>query len=43
MKLTLQDFYEQPNGVAAGRFLEEWCAMVADSGLEPFVKFVQTL
>jgi transposase len=43
MKLTLQDFYEQPNHLAASRFLEEWCEMAVDSGLEPFAKFAQTL
>ena len=43
MKLTLQDFYEQPNPVAAGQFLEEWCDMAMDSNLAPFVKFAQTL
>ena len=43
MKLTLQDLYEQPNPVAARRFLEEWCDMAMDSNLAPFVKFAQTL
>ncbi len=43
MKLTLQDFYEQSNPLAAGQFLEEWCEMATESGLPPFVKFAQTL
>jgi transposase len=43
MKLTLQDFYEQSNLLAAGQFLEEWCEMATESGLAPFVKFAQTL
>jgi transposase len=43
MKLTLQDFYEQPNPLAAKLFLEEWCDMPMDSGLEPFVRVAQTL
>jgi transposase len=43
MKLTLQDFYEQSNLLAAGQFLEEWCEMATESGLHPFVKFAQTL
>jgi transposase len=43
MKLTLQDFYEQSNLLAAGQFLEEWCEMVTASGLAPFVKFALTL
>jgi transposase len=43
MKLTLQDFYEQPNVLAAGRFLGEWCEMAMDSGLPPFMMFAQTL
>ena len=33
MKLTLQDFYEQSNLLAAGQFLEEWCEMATESGL----------
>ncbi len=43
MKLTLQDFYEQSNLLAAGQFLEEWCEMATESGLPPFVKFAQAL
>jgi len=29
VKLNLQDFHQQPNVSAAGRFLEEWCDLVA--------------
>lgn len=43
MKLTLQDFYEQPNPTAARRFLSEWCQMVQDSALEPMAKVAKTL
>jgi transposase len=43
MKLTLQDFYEQPNPVAARQFLSEWCQMVQDSAIEPMVKVAKTL
>jgi transposase len=31
MKLTLQDFYEQANPMAAGMFLKEWITMVRES------------
>jgi transposase len=43
MKLTLQDFYEQPNPRAAATFLEDWCEMAAASALEPVKKVAQTL
>lgn len=43
MKLTLQDFYEQPNPTAARAFLAEWIQMVQDSGLEPMAKVAKTL
>lgn len=43
MKLTLQDFYEQPNPIAARQFLSEWCQMVRDSALEPMKKVAKTL
>jgi transposase len=43
MKLTLQDFYEQPNPKAAKEFLSDWCQMVHDSGLEPMIKVANTL
>ena len=43
MKLTLQDFYEQPNPRAAEAFLGDWCEMVLESGLEPVMKVARTL
>jgi transposase len=43
MKLTLQDFYEQPNPRAAGTFLDDWCEMALESGLEPVKKVARTL
>jgi transposase len=43
MKLTLQDFYEQPNPSAARHFLSEWCQMAQDSPLEPMRKVAKTL
>lgn len=43
MKLTLQDFYEQPNPHAARQFLYEWCEMVQESTLEPMKKVAKTL
>jgi transposase len=43
MKLTLQDFYEQANPMAAGMFLKEWITMVRASGLRPMVKAAETL
>jgi transposase len=43
MKLTLQDFYEQPNPEAAKLFLGEWIDMVMASGIEPMVEVAKTL
>ena len=43
MKVTLQDFYEQPNPRAARMFLSEWCEMAQESGLEPMKKVAKTL
>ena len=43
MKLTLQDFYEQANPMAAGMFLKEWITMVRESGLSPMAKAAETL
>lgn len=43
MRLTLQDFYEQPNPRAAAEFLADWCEMVLHSGLEPMAKVARTL
>jgi transposase len=43
MKLTLQDFYEQPNPKAALAFLEDWCELARQTGLEPVRKVAQTL
>lgn len=43
MKLTLQDFYEQPNPRAAATFLEDWCELARQTGLEPVMKVAQTL
>ncbi len=43
MKLTLQDFYGQPNSLAAGTFLDDWCEMALESGLEPVKKVARTL
>jgi len=43
MKLTLQDFYEQPNPWTAKEFLQDWCEMVRASGLEAMVKVAKTL
>lgn len=42
-KLTLQDFYEQPNPRAARQFLSEWCEMVQESGLEPMKAVAKTI
>jgi transposase len=43
MKLTLQDFYEQANPMAAGMFLKEWITMVRECGLPPMIKAAETL
>lgn len=43
MKITLQDFYEQPNPKAARQFLSEWCEMVQESALDPMQKVAKTL
>jgi transposase len=43
MKLTLQDFYEQPNPRAAATFLEDWCELAHQTGLKPVIKVAQTL
>jgi transposase len=43
MKLSLQDFYEQPNPRAAAGFLEDWCELARETGLEPVIKVAQTL
>ena len=43
MKLTLQDFYEQPNPWAAKEFLLDWCEMAKISGLEAMKKVAKTL
>jgi len=43
MKLTLQDFYEQPNPKAALAFLEDWCELAFETGLAPVMKVAQTL
>lgn len=43
MKLTLQDFYEQPNPRAAREFLSDWCEMARDSGLAAMAKVAKTL
>ena len=43
MKLTLQDFYEQPNPWAAMTFLEDWCELARKTGLEPVMKVARTL
>jgi transposase len=43
MKLTLQDFYEQPNPRAARTFLDDWCEMALESGLDPVKKVARTL
>jgi len=43
MKITLQDFYEQPNPKAARQFLFEWCEMAQESALEPMQKVAKTL
>ncbi|MGH7209557.1 MAG: ISL3 family transposase [Nitrospiraceae bacterium] len=43
MKLTLQDFYEQPNPRAALAFLEDWCELAIETGLEPVKKVALTL
>jgi len=42
MKLAFQDFWDLPQ-VEAPRFLDAWCDWVRDSGLEPMVRFVQTV
>lgn len=43
MKLTLQDFYEQPNPRAARAFLEDWCELAWQTGLDPVRKVALTL
>lgn len=43
MRLSLQDFYEQPNPRAAAGFLEDWCELAKSTGLEPVMKVAQTL
>lgn len=43
MRLTFQDFYEQSNPKAAKHFLEEWCEMACQSGIEPMVKVAETI
>jgi len=43
MRLTLQDFYEQANPQAAKLFLDEWIAMVKESGIEPMIKVAGTI
>ena len=43
MKVTLQDFYEQPNPKAARQFLSDWCKMVQKSALEPMKKVAKTI
>ena len=43
MKLTLQDFYEQPNPRAAKAFLKDWCELARQTGLGPVRKVAQTL
>ena len=43
MKLTLQDFYEQPNPRAAAAFLKDWCELAHQTGLEPVRKVARTL
>ena len=43
IRLTLQDFYEQPNPAAAKQFLGEWVTMVMDSGLEPMIAVAETI
>lgn len=43
MKLTLQDFYEQPNLRAAREFLRDWCEMARASGLKAMAKVARTL
>jgi transposase len=43
LRLTLQDFYEQPNPRAAKTFLEDWCELARQTGLEPVMKVAQTL
>lgn len=43
MRLTLQDFYEQPNPRAAAAFLADWCDLALETGLAPVMKVAQTL
>jgi len=43
MRLSLQDFYEQPNPRAAAGFLEDWCELARSTGLGPVMKVAQTL
>lgn len=43
MRLSLQDFYEQPNPRAAAEFLKDWCELARSTGLEPVMKVAQTL
>jgi transposase len=43
MRLTLQDFYEQPNPKAAAAFLADWCDLALETGLAPVMKVAQTL
>ena len=43
MRLTLQDFYEQPNPRAATAFLVDWCELALETGLAPVMKVARTL
>lgn len=43
MRLSLQDFYEQPSPRAAAEFLKDWCDLARSTGLEPVMKVAQTL
>ena len=43
MRLTLQDFYEQPNPRAAATFLADWCDLALETGLAPVMKVARTL
>lgn len=42
IKLAFQDFWSLPQ-TEAPRFLDAWCDWVRSSGLEPMVRFVQTV
>ena len=43
LKEDLRQFWEQPDGAAAGRFLDDWIARATVSGIQMLMKFARTL